>query len=438
MRIFTILVFIFNFVFSFAQDKKSEGKKGWSLGAVPAVSFNSDQGFQYGGLVNFFDYGDGVRYPNFDHSFYLEISRFTSGGGINRFSHISDRLIPGIIIASDISYLTEKAMDFWGFNGYEAIYNVHWEDDTHSDYKSRMFYKHERALFRFKSDFIIPSGKKNLNILAGIALYDFKIGSIDPNGFRNELPNTNGIYEKYIQWNVIEAEEKDGGFLSYFKVGIQYDSRDNFANPNKGIWSEAMVRYAPGNLSNGFDHSKVSFIHHQYLPIVYRKLTLAYRLHYQYALHGKTPFYALPIMATSQLRGATSQGLGGSASLRGILRNKIVGEGFALANVELRYKPFEFSRFKQNFYIGTNLFYDAGIITQKRTMDFELIKSNIESSGEVFENYFNPDTESLHGAVGFGLYLAMNENFVLAIDYGQALNKQDGNTGLYINLNYLF
>ncbi len=37
-----------------------------------------------------------------------------------------------------------------------------------------------------------------------------------------------------------------------------------------------------------------------------------------------------------------------------------------------------------------------------------------------------------------GLKLAMNENFILSADYGLALNDQDGKSGLYIGLNYLF
>jgi hypothetical protein len=32
----------------------------------------------------------------------------------------------------------------------------------------------------------------------------------------------------------------------------------------------------------------------------------------------------------------------------------------------------------------------------------------------------------------------MNENFVVAVDYGMALDPQDGNSGLYIGLDYLF
>jgi len=38
-------------------------KKGLNLGGLPAVSYNSDEGFQYGAILNLFDYGDGERFP---------------------------------------------------------------------------------------------------------------------------------------------------------------------------------------------------------------------------------------------------------------------------------------------------------------------------------------------------------------------------------------
>ena len=48
----------------FSQQKI---KKGFGFGALPAVSYDSDLGFQYGALVNLYDYGDGSRYPKYDH-----------------------------------------------------------------------------------------------------------------------------------------------------------------------------------------------------------------------------------------------------------------------------------------------------------------------------------------------------------------------------------
>ena len=53
-------------------------------------------------------------------------------------------------------------------------------------------------------------------------------------------------------------------------------------------------------------------------------------------------------------------------------------------------------------------------------------------------DFFNPGNEKFHTSVGAGLRIAMNENFVIAVDYGRALNEQDGKSGMYIGLNYLF
>ena len=61
-----------------------ETKTGWNFGALPAVTYSTDQGFQYGALVNLFDYGDGSIYPDYYHRIYVEASTFTKGSRILR------------------------------------------------------------------------------------------------------------------------------------------------------------------------------------------------------------------------------------------------------------------------------------------------------------------------------------------------------------------
>ena len=79
---FLVVALMLFAVVSFSQEteKNKQVKTGWNFGALPAVSFNTDLGFQYGGLVNFFNYGDGTKYPDYLHNLYLEISlRFLQG-----------------------------------------------------------------------------------------------------------------------------------------------------------------------------------------------------------------------------------------------------------------------------------------------------------------------------------------------------------------------
>ena len=39
-------------------------KTGLNLGPLPVVALDADKGFQYGALLNIYDYGDGSSYPN--------------------------------------------------------------------------------------------------------------------------------------------------------------------------------------------------------------------------------------------------------------------------------------------------------------------------------------------------------------------------------------
>ena len=61
------------------KTKTDSVKTGWTLGGVPVVAYNRDVGFKYGALVNFYNFGDGSRYPLYDHSLYFEYSRTTKG-----------------------------------------------------------------------------------------------------------------------------------------------------------------------------------------------------------------------------------------------------------------------------------------------------------------------------------------------------------------------
>ena len=63
---------------------KEKAKSGWNFGALPALAYDSDIGLKYGGLVNFYHYGDGSFYPGYKHSIYFEWSRTTKGSGINQ------------------------------------------------------------------------------------------------------------------------------------------------------------------------------------------------------------------------------------------------------------------------------------------------------------------------------------------------------------------
>jgi outer membrane protein assembly factor BamA len=430
-----------------AQEK--EVKPGWKLdGILPAVSFDSNLGFQYGVLFELMNHPDPVANPDlFDHT-YTEVSRYTKGSGIYRFMFESNHLIPRVEFISDLSYLPDLANQFYGFNGYESVFNKDWMDDKAADYRSAMFYRFQRDQFRFRTDFLGKLSGDHLKWTAGFTFQNFKIGSVNIDKLNkgrkgDPLPSVAeepGLFEIYRDsLGLITENEADGGWINTLKAGLVYDTRDNRSNPMKGIWTETGIEIAPKFMGNDWGFSKFYVTHRQYFTLVENDLSLAYRVHYQTTLSGEAPFFYQSQVLTYRLTGQSSEGLGGVSSLRGVLKNRVIGDAFVLANVELRWKPIHFTLLKKESYLGLNLFYDLGKATKGIPLPDNLqSRFNTEMSQYNFNDFFNPGAEKFHHCAGISIMPVWGQNFVVAIDIGKSFNEQDGNIGFAFGLNYLF
>lgn len=415
-------------------DQNKETKKGFSFGAIPILAYDSDIGLKYGALVNLYHYGDGSRYPFYDHSLFVRWFQTTKGSVSNELKYDSERLIPNYRITTSLAYITEKALNFYGFNGYQTYYNPNFEQTDHPDYLSEVFYRHERKVTQFKVDFQRVLLKKGFNILFGFSLFDNKIGSVDLDKLnrgrsdKEKLPDIEGLYDLYSNWEVLSSEELKGGTNYFLKSGFVYNSCDNEADPNKGIWSEALLIYAPEAF--GFERftSTISLQHRHYISIIGSRLKFAYRLGYQTKITGKVPFYLLPYLIDSR---NTFNAFGGSKTLRGVLRNRVVGNGSAYGNFEFRSKVFETVIAKQNFYIALNAFTDAAKVVDPYYL-------NLQNVPNEYLHWFNYEQENWHISYGAGIRLVLNQNFVAALDYGMALQKEDGTNGIYVGMDFLF
>ena len=421
-------------------DKKQEKiKKGWTFGAVPATTYSSDLGFQYGLVVNFFNYGDGTTYPKYHHNIYLEWSRYTKGSGVNMIKYDSEYLIPGIRISADVSYVTDQALDFFGFNGYESLFDASLVDDEDPNYISRMFYCMDRKMLRARADFQGPIIEKKLRWMAGIEISDIKIDNVNIEKLNkgkdedNKLPDTTLLFEDYKTWGIVPADQADGGTNTLLKLGAIYDTRDNEANPMHGIWTELQILLAPSFLGNGdLSYTKLIATHRQYFTLVPKVLSFVYRLSYQGKLSGTMPFYMLPFVYNTAPE-YTRDGFGGKKSIRGVLRNRVVGDGIVYGNTEFRWKFYRGVILNQNVYLALSAFLDGGIVVDP--YDF-----TVNDAYRTEAAPFLPETdESLHLGYGGGLHIALNENFIIAADVAKAAKKEDSNKlGIYIGLDFLF
>ena len=478
------------------QQVDSLGRKiktGWNFGALPSVGFDADLGFQGGALANVYYYGDGSQYPEYIHSIYAEAAYTTKNYGIFRVNFDSKGLIPKHRLTIDATYQPDAMCDFYGFNGYQSVYNQDfhkWKKDPEkmnvADYQSRAFYKYKRDLFRFAAD-VEGTIWKDIKWNAGLGVLGYMIDecNIDMLNGKNEFdPNIplgeqkamnkdiEGMYEKYIKWGLIDQAESRGGWHPYLRAGLTYDSRNMRTCPTKGIYADAFFTYTAAfnakygqQADAGYNHLQFNFNFRHYVPVYQDRVIFAYRLGVQNNIAGKSPFYMNSYLNTIFIQRVMYEGLGGANSLRGIMRNRILANGFAYANVELRTKVAKFDIGRQHFYIGLAPFFDLGVITQPYELDEVEIRKLydedcVETAAKIskgenavmpmdFDKYFKLDENGNidqsevympHMAAGLGLKIAMNENFVFSVDWAMALDKRDNAkwANFYIKMGYLF
>ena len=489
------------------QEVDSLGRKiktGWNFGVLPSVAFDADLGFQGGALTNIYYYGDGSQYPEYIHSIYAEAAYTTKNYGIFRVNYDSKYLIPKHRLTLDATYQPDAMCDFYGFNGYQSVYDQDyhkWKKDQSkmgdpAEYQSRAFYKYKRDLFRFAAD-VEGTIWKNIKWNAGLGVLGYMIDECDIdmlNGKKNIYDpkteryaqkamdkNVEGLYEKYVKWGIIDQNEAKGGWHPYLRAGITYDSRDQRTCPTKGIYADAFFTYTAAfnakygmQADAGYNHLQFNFNFRHYVPVYKDRVTFAYRIGTQNNIAGNSPFYMNTYLNTLFIQRVMYEGLGGANSLRGIMRNRILANGFAYANIEMRAKVAKFDIGKQHFYIGLAPFFDLGVITQPYKLDEDKIKaahlqdyvesnalalidketvptlplSSYFSTCTTDDNLLGITTEHIdqskvylpHMAAGLGLKVAMNENFVLSVDWAMALNKQDNAkwANFYIKMGYLF
>ena len=428
--------------------KKDDVHKGIKLGGIlPAISYNTDVGFRYGALMNIYDWGDGSLYPDYLRSLYLEASKTTKGSG-QVLMEYDDKAFLGsnIRFLANVGYYVEQALDFYGFNGYESVFNINWMTTGANGYVSRMFYRMDRRLFRAVANVQIPLNGYKFRAYAGLGFLNFRLNSVNVDKMNqgkapeDMLPNPDtvpGLYELYQKWGVLAPEEAHGGNIGMVRLGAIYDTRDNEPMPNRGMWSEFILIGANDFAHKGYSYLQLVATHRQYFTIFPKRLIFAYRVSLSQVLAGRAPFYMLAWYNST--KNTMEDGFGGAKTLRGIMRDRIIADGVAFTNLEMRWRVINTKIFNQDFYVALSSFLDGAMITKRHQYNLDM--QELTAEGYNANNFFdfNPDDiKKPHLGVGGGVRLGLNENFIVAVDYGRALNAQDGTSGLYIGLNWLF
>ena len=434
-----------------SDSKKEIVKTGYNFGPLPAVAFDADKGFQLGALLNIYDFGDGSTYPNTRQQWYFEASFFTKGSQQYIVSYDNRFLIPGVRWSSSLTLYNDKAMDFYGFNGYMSYFDFEkvaaGKDKGNKDmYIYTPKYRINRLSLLFKSDFVGNIWDNKLFWEAGYHLSYFKQGAINRDKINKNkeeykmFPDTEKtLYEQYREWGLISDKEANGGLNSTLRAGLLFDTRDKEGAPSRGIWAEAHITLAPKWLGTTNPYYRYSLTFRHYVPIVKNDiLTFAYRLNYEGCIGKSSPYYVTPYMTTMGQQ-YDRDGMGGYRTVRGIMRNRVQGLDMATYTAELRWRFVNFTLWKQNIAFGLNLFSDGTWVTRGFDMTFK----GDEKFRAEYEEYMakGKAKDVPHITAGAGLRFIMNQNFIVAFEYGLPVGKlrqQDGKGAFYINTGFLF
>ncbi len=432
-------------------------KTGINFGPLPVVAFDADRGFQFGALLNLYNFGNGDTYPNPKSTWYFEASGYAKEGRIGSYKLIvnydNKTLIPGVRMSICTGYYKDAALDFYGFNGYESNYipaeelseegMFRYTDDEAGKKLAdkgkypKGFYRFGRDLIKAKVDF---TGEilKNFYWEAGYNLSWTKTSSFAPQGYTvlsgNDFANGTTLFDLYKAWGIISEAQAEGGLTSAVRLGLMYDSRNIENNPTRGIWAEGHIIAAPKWLGTTDPHYKYCITMRQYIPIVPDKLTFAYRAAYQGTFGNDAPWYAMPFY-TNMGPKADNDGFGGYRTVRGLMLNRVQGQDVGFYNAELRWRFIDFKLWKQNIAFALSGFTDGAHVFKGYDMQNKTGKYN-----DLYEKFVlaNKKNDGFHGSAGAGLRFIMNQNFIVALEYARCFNKQDGTGAFYINTGFLF
>ena len=434
----TILALAAGLTILSAQEQEKEVKTGWSMGILPCATYSADNGLQYGAFGDVYYYGDGSTYPDPLHKISWEASHFTKGKTRLYLGYDSKYLIPNMRVNASLTFVNDPMYNFWGFNGPAALsdYDL-WANKKVTP--SVNYYGMSRKMYR---GLVNIQGRlaDNLNWAAGVNIWKWEMGDMresEKNENRYSVENT--LYRDYIALGAIHEDEAKGGWATEMNVGLVYDSRDIEAAPNKGVWAEA---YLNGDPFRKYLKACAYFRNYIDIPIHIPAgdPVFAYRLAWQQTLAGETPFYMIQNVPLLVQRNMISEGFGSSNTIRGIRENRILTEGFAWANMELRVKLVSFKLLNQYFYIAVNPFFDAGVITKDYRNDAFALRTNLPDTYLPMNRIYD---ETKIGDIvysgGAGLKIAMNQNFIVSVEVAHCFYEPlNADLWIGIGINYQF
>jgi len=367
---------------------------GLEIGGVPAINFDSDEGFGYGAIAELYYYGSGVLEP---YLWTLQPTVFLTTEGRRDFTAFFDapHLLPsGWRLGGFLGSEKHIATPYYGVGN-----NTEYDETLDQDEGPDPFY------YRF--------GRTRYSATVALQrrLVDDRVRLLFGGGVErtviDPVPEDRGT-TLYAQ-EVAAGEERF--WSNHVRGGLIWDTRDRETAPRSGTWTEILLQWTPEGLGSDAGFTRWTFADRRYFSLGDR-VVFAHRYLIQGASRGAPvhELFRVPSSFKSQ------EGLGGAKTVRGLPKNRFVGRGALVWNAELRWRAAEFQLMGKPFHTVLSAFVDQG---------------RVWADGVSFRELMT----DLHRGFGGGVRVGMGENFVVAVD-----GATSAETGfpIYIGLGYLF
>ena len=366
---------------------------GHSLKGLPALNFDADEGFGYGAIVQYYDYGDGSTAP---YRFSLQPTLFLTTRGrrdATLFLDAPHLLSNGWRLGAQLAREQQLTAPYYG------VGNTTLAPASATSGPNPYYFRFGRTVLRANADLQHELGIRALRGFIGV-------------GARRADVRTT----PYDSGTTLLAQETGKVTLPtvdtrYARLGLVWDTRNVEIGPHSGNWSELLVQRAGRVLGGDHVFTRITGSVRQYVPLGSR-LTLAERVVMQ-TVRGDP---AISEMFAVQSSFRDDEILGGASSLRGIPKNRYVGKGVAFSNTEVRWSAASF-----------------GV----RGTPSQLVLSGFGDVGRVWAEGLDVSQlgSDLHVGYGGGARLVLGPTFVIALDVG---HSSQTTAAIYLGLGYLF
>jgi hypothetical protein len=400
------LLALLSLAVALAEEPAAWERDGWGFGGLPAVNFNTDEGFGAGALGNLYRY-DGGTAP---YKWMAGLSLFASTKGVHHHRASWDVLgLAGgpLRVTGRIKLEANKSDNWCGAPELascdpaqaEAAANaLGLEGDARADFVRR--YHRTRYVMPYalvNGRWMLRDKPHRVEAFAGWRGMMYRTGELTERG-----PYAGSVFDQ-------DFGSSQDGFTSVIQLGINADNRDNEPSPTRGYWVEGSARAASGLWGSDWDYVGFNLNLRGYLPLAGERLVLADRVILD-GLFGEANIQDLAWFGGLQVL----DGLGNLNAGRGIRLRRYRGKAVALHQAELRW------RFKQGavagvpYYLGLHAFSDLGWVAA------EWGDRGVVLPGQ-----------------GLGLRIAIDENFIIRADVGFSA-VEGWSPGIYLDIDNLF